>query len=214
MREDSGIKAFLKQSTYIAMSLLPELPEQLKPCHLYGIANSSMDDRDWYVTDEHGIISVIDMPTIQQIRAASGWQPIDTIPHFQYVEVYSAEFAKQSGAGSLTHGITIGLYKPPTSRLPGQFVEQTGLVMLWPFTHWRYMRPNPEQTEPVPEPPLTGHWHHGNGILVSGGVRIARADFDTNPSDEFAKPIFDWICQTLNKAIDVWYATRSNNESH
>lgn len=212
MREDSGIKAFLKQLTYVEMSLLSALPEQLKPCHIYGIANESTGETDWYLTDEAGGIS--EMHTSKDALQANDWQPIETVPAFQYVEVYSAEFAKLQGGGSLTNGITLCLYRPPTSRLPGEFIEQTGLIMKWPFTHWRYIRPNPDQTELLPEPPLTGHWHHGNGILVSGGVRIARADFDTNPSDEFAKPIFDWICQTLNKAIDVWYATRSNNESH
>jgi hypothetical protein len=51
------------------------------------------------------------------------------------------------------------------------------------------------------EPPLTGRWHHGNGVLVSGSIRIAHADFDTNPPDEFRDEVLDWMCATLNAAI-------------
>jgi hypothetical protein len=50
------------------------------------------------------------------------------------------------------------------------------------------------------EPSISGHWHHGNGTLCCGTLRIAREDFDTNPNPEFKKEIFDWICTTLNKA--------------
>lgn len=50
------------------------------------------------------------------------------------------------------------------------------------------------------EPPIKAHWHHGNGILVCGGVRIAREDFDTDPRSEYKKQIFDWMCDVLNKA--------------
>ena len=50
------------------------------------------------------------------------------------------------------------------------------------------------------ESPLgTNRWHHGNGVLVCGTVRIATADFDTNPPQEFQTRMFDWICQTLNE---------------
>jgi hypothetical protein len=48
------------------------------------------------------------------------------------------------------------------------------------------------------ESPLYGKWHHGNGVLVCGSVRVAVADFDSNPSDEVKKEIFDWICKSLN----------------
>jgi hypothetical protein len=55
------------------------------------------------------------------------------------------------------------------------------------------------------EPPLTGHWHHGGGVLVSGTVRIAVADFDSHPfPDDLRDDIFDWICLTLNKEIDLY----------
>jgi hypothetical protein len=53
-------------------------------------------------------------------------------------------------------------------------------------------------TKRIESPLGTNNWHHGNGVLVCGGVRIARADFDTNPSREFQENMFDWICQTLN----------------
>jgi hypothetical protein len=43
-----------------------------------------------------------------------------------------------------------------------------------------------------------GRWHHGNGVLCAGTLRIAREDFDTNPADKVKKDIFDWTCATLN----------------
>lgn len=61
----------------------------------------------------------------------------------------------------------------------------------------------------IPEPPLGGNrWHHGNGILVCGGSRIAREDFDSNPPDVVKKQIFDWICATLNKAVATYELAR------
>lgn len=52
------------------------------------------------------------------------------------------------------------------------------------------------------KPPLTGRWHHGNGALVCGTIRIAAADFDTNPSKEFQDEMFSWMCEVLNKAVE------------
>jgi hypothetical protein len=50
------------------------------------------------------------------------------------------------------------------------------------------------------ERPLTGKWHHGNGFLVCGTLNIARADFDTSPSEKVKNEVFSWICDTLNNA--------------
>ncbi len=50
------------------------------------------------------------------------------------------------------------------------------------------------------ETPLSGRWHHGNGNICAGTLRIAREDFDTNPSDERKKEILDWMCETLTAA--------------
>lgn len=50
-------------------------------------------------------------------------------------------------------------------------------------------------------PPLTGRWHHGNGVIVSGTLRIARDDFEAGIDEEVRDEIFDWICCTLNAAI-------------
>lgn len=63
----------------------------------------------------------------------------------------------------------------------------------------------------IDNPPLTGHWHHGNGVLVSGGIRIAREDFDTNPPEPFKKEVFDWICKVLNKEVDLYYRTKKDD---
>lgn len=53
------------------------------------------------------------------------------------------------------------------------------------------------------EPPLIGRWHHGNGVLVSGSVRIARSDFDTDPPDDFRDEVLEWMCTTLNAALSA-----------
>jgi len=51
-------------------------------------------------------------------------------------------------------------------------------------------------------PPLNVHFRHNNGFICAGSLRIAREDFDTNPSDTFKKELFDWICKTLNDEIE------------
>jgi NTP pyrophosphatase (non-canonical NTP hydrolase) len=50
-------------------------------------------------------------------------------------------------------------------------------------------------------PTLIGRWHHGNGVIVAGGTRIAREDFDSDPAAEFKKEFWDWVCNTMNSAI-------------
>lgn len=46
----------------------------------------------------------------------------------------------------------------------------------------------------------TGGWHHGNGVLVCGTLRIAVESFDNNCDKAIKDETFDWICDTLNKA--------------
>jgi hypothetical protein len=48
--------------------------------------------------------------------------------------------------------------------------------------------------------PLSGEWRHAEGFLICGTLRIARVDFDTDPSEGFRVRMFDWICDTLNAA--------------
>lgn len=43
-----------------------------------------------------------------------------------------------------------------------------------------------------------GRWHHGNGYLCMGTLRVARADFDTNPPEEFQTAFFEEMCAVLN----------------
>lgn len=57
-------------------------------------------------------------------------------------------------------------------------------------------------------PPLTGSWHHGNGTLVCGSINVARADFDTNPTQDFQNDLFNWICETLNSRINEYDVKR------
>ena len=47
----------------------------------------------------------------------------------------------------------------------------------------------------------TGNWRHANGLLICGTLRIAKADFDTDPSDEFKAEIFDQICEAMNAPV-------------
>jgi hypothetical protein len=46
--------------------------------------------------------------------------------------------------------------------------------------------------------PLLGTWRHNNGYLCCGTLRIARADFDTDPDEKFRIILFDWMVARLN----------------
>lgn len=54
------------------------------------------------------------------------------------------------------------------------------------------------------KPPLTGRWHHGQGYLVSGSIRISSWDCDTNPPIEFRDQMMTWICEALNQAVEAY----------
>lgn len=56
-------------------------------------------------------------------------------------------------------------------------------------------------TDKVDARPLLGCWRHGNGAICCGTLRIAREDFDTQPSRECKDEILDWVCSTLNAAV-------------
>jgi hypothetical protein len=43
-----------------------------------------------------------------------------------------------------------------------------------------------------------GRWHHGAGFLCMGTIRVAREDFDSEPTQEVKTEIFDEICAVLN----------------
>lgn len=58
------------------------------------------------------------------------------------------------------------------------------------------------------KPPLAGRWHHGHGTLVCGTINVARADFDTNPTQQFQDELFTWACETLNEKIGEYDAER------
>lgn len=45
-----------------------------------------------------------------------------------------------------------------------------------------------------------GRWHHGSGTLCMGSLRIAREDFDTDPTQEVKTKIFDELCAVMNSA--------------
>lgn len=62
----------------------------------------------------------------------------------------------------------------------------------------------PPMAQAEPEPMFYGRWHHGNGNLCCGTMRYFRADFDTNPAPDVREGIFDWVCTTMNAALDRW----------
>ena len=56
-----------------------------------------------------------------------------------------------------------------------------------------------EELKPeAPERPLSGEWRHSNGFVSNGTLRVFRADFDTNPSNEFVSEVLDWVVSRLN----------------
>lgn len=45
---------------------------------------------------------------------------------------------------------------------------------------------------------LESRWRHADGMLFCGTLRIAKADFDTDPSEDFKTTVFDQIVAALN----------------
>ena len=43
-----------------------------------------------------------------------------------------------------------------------------------------------------------GRWRLNIGGLICCTVRVARIDFDTDPSEEFQQEVFDWVTAKLN----------------
>lgn len=43
-----------------------------------------------------------------------------------------------------------------------------------------------------------GGWRHNNGYLINHTIRVARADFDTDPSEAYKQSIFDFLCEAAN----------------
>lgn len=56
---------------------------------------------------------------------------------------------------------------------------------------------SPETSEKYPVVRRSG-WRHNQGFICCGTLRIARADFDTDPCDEVAKQYLDAICDAMN----------------
>jgi chromosome segregation ATPase len=50
------------------------------------------------------------------------------------------------------------------------------------------------------EKALRGEWRHSYGLIFNETLRIARADFDTCPSDEFQDRVFTSICTAITAA--------------
>lgn len=64
----------------------------------------------------------------------------------------------------------------------------------------RWKGPDESSALPACSAPLSGRWRHGDGYLICGTLRIARADFDTDPSPEIQTELLDWIVSSLNEA--------------
>lgn len=60
-------------------------------------------------------------------------------------------------------------------------------------------------------PFLLGTWRHAHGEIFCGTLRIARADFDTDPNIEFRTRVFDEICATLNQFNNVGAEMKCEN---
>ena len=45
---------------------------------------------------------------------------------------------------------------------------------------------------------MSNEWRHNNGYLIKHTMRIAKEDFDTDPSDEYKKETFDYLCEAAN----------------
>jgi hypothetical protein len=79
-----------------------------------------------------------------------------------------------------------------------------------------------EQSAPAAERVLESEWRHSNGMLFCGTMRIAKADFDTDPAPDFKERVFDDICNALNApspaqekpleaSVGKWSVERINN---
>lgn len=45
---------------------------------------------------------------------------------------------------------------------------------------------------------IMSEWRHNNGFLIKHTMRVAKEDFDTDPSDDYKKEIFDYLCEAAN----------------
>lgn len=50
---------------------------------------------------------------------------------------------------------------------------------------------------------LYGRWRHSHGVICCGSLRIAQADFDTDPASEVQKQILDQLCESANALPDL-----------
>lgn len=76
---------------------------------------------------------------------------------------------------------------------------QFGIVPL--YTQSSIPQPSTPPPAEAPTPrPLEGEWRANEGYLCCGTLRIARADFDTDPSPEFRREVFEWMASMLNNA--------------
>lgn len=78
------------------------------------------------------------------------WQPITTIPPYQWVLAYSQDYAdyrlkEPVCRPSENYGTRLILYRAPCDGLPGEVIDATGCLINWQFTHWM---PLPEGPTP------------------------------------------------------------------
>jgi hypothetical protein len=63
-----------------------------------------------------------------------GWQPIETIPHFKFVQAYCEKYHK--GTGKEKNGVMVVCYKPATGTRPAEFADDFGIAVNWDFSRW------------------------------------------------------------------------------
>jgi hypothetical protein len=62
------------------------------------------------------------------------WNPIETIPHAKFVNLYSRDY--HNGPGKEKNGIMQGYCHHATEKLPMRFFDDFSVPVNWNFSHW------------------------------------------------------------------------------
>lgn len=94
------------------------------------------------------------------------------------------------GGGMMATFYELTAGKRPLLRLPMTRTLSKDLLQGIANAHNASLAPCPKT--------LTGEWRYAGGYLCCGTLRIARVDFDTDPSPEFQAQVFDQIVTAMN----------------
>jgi hypothetical protein len=76
-----------------------------------------------------------------------GWRPIETIPHFKFVQAYSKKY--HEGPGKEKNGVMVVCYRPKTETRPAEFADDFGISVNWDFSYWIPMPNQPEKAHDI-----------------------------------------------------------------